>query len=114
MFTHAPTPWTNVRHGSYFDILAADGRLIATIHGDAKEALPNLLFIVHACNIHHDLQDSLKALTCTTRTFRNVPLAEQEWTPIDDEVLDGAFGVLERSNAVRFEVPVASGGLRRA
>ena len=40
------------------------------------------------------LYEALKFLTCTARTFRNVPKDEQEWTPVDDEALDNAFKVL--------------------
>ena len=44
-----------------------------------------------------DLLAALKAITCTYRTFRNVPKDEQEWTSTDDEALDNAFAVLARA-----------------
>jgi hypothetical protein len=40
------------------------------------------------------LYQALLALTQIARTFRNVPKEEQDWGPIDDEVLDNAFEVL--------------------
>ena len=43
--------------------------------------------------------DALRALTATARTFRNVPVEEQEWTPLDDEALDAAFAAIAAADA---------------
>lgn len=40
---------------------------------------------------------ALQALASTARTFRNVPKEEQEWTLLDDEVLEKAFQILEKN-----------------
>jgi len=44
--------------------------------------------------IFNTILSALKATTSTYRTFRNVPLKEQEWTSLDDEALDGAFDAI--------------------
>ena len=46
-----------------------------------------------------NLLATLVALTATARTFRNVPKAKQDWGPLDDEALDGAFAAIEQARA---------------
>ena len=53
----------------------------------------------HLRTINAELLAALKALTATSRTFRNVPKDEQEWTSLDDEALDNAFAVLARARS---------------
>jgi len=44
-----------------------------------------------------DLLAALVALAATARTFRNVPKAEQEWGPLDDEALNAAFVAIDKA-----------------
>ena len=44
-----------------------------------------------------DLLAALVALAATARTFRNVPKAEQEWGPLDDEALNAAFAAIAKA-----------------
>jgi len=56
------------------------------------------------CALHanaHNLLDALRALSATARTFRNVPVDEQEWTPLDDEALDAAFAAIAAATGER-------------
>ena len=40
---------------------------------------------------------ALVTVSCTYRTFRNVPHEKQEWTPLDDEVLDNVNQVIKQA-----------------
>jgi len=44
-----------------------------------------------------DMLAALVALAATARTFRNVPKAEQEWGPLDDEALNAAFVAIDKA-----------------
>ena len=44
----------------------------------------------------NELWWALHDLAGTTRTFRNVPYKDQQWTRVDDEVLDNAGKVLDK------------------
>ena len=44
-----------------------------------------------------DMLAALVALAATARTFRNVPKAEQEWGPLDDEALNAAFAAIAKA-----------------
>ena len=85
----------------------ADAREIESMRDDLKRDKPlkmalEALTAARTQNdrlrtINADLLAALKALTATSRTFRNVPKDEQEWTSLDDEALDNAFAVLARA-----------------
>ena len=45
------------------------------------------------------LLTALRNVTATYRTFRNVPIDEQEWTPMDDEAIDAAFEAIAKAEA---------------
>ena len=44
-----------------------------------------------------ELLAALEALTSTARTFRNVPLDEQQWTSLDDDALNSAFAAIAKA-----------------
>lgn len=52
-----------------------------------------------------ELLTALRALTATARTFRNVPLGQQEWTSIDDEALNAAFAAIARADSEGLDTP---------
>lgn len=55
---------------------------------------------LHFCPVHKaapELLEALKALTCTARTFRDVPKEEREWTSLDDEAIDAAFAAIAKA-----------------
>ncbi len=47
---------------------------------------------------HDELIATIKALTHSLRTFREVPKDEQEWTSFDSEALEAGFDLLEKLN----------------
>jgi hypothetical protein len=87
--THTQGPW-------WFTATEEEGYYVA---GAGDKELTNLISREDARLIASapDLLAALKAITCTYRTFRNVPKDEQEWTSTDDEALDNAFAVLARA-----------------
>lgn len=94
MKTHfTPGPWRCVEceFGDY-----QTGEIGFVVSSEAEKMVASVL----NCRLiaaAPDLLVALQALTATARTFRNVPQAEQEWTPIDDEALDAAFAAIARA-----------------
>lgn len=101
---HTPGPWEayEERRNTYIDQKVSD---------DPDEGYKAIFRLTHAQDIPDaqaqanirlmvaapDLLAALTALAATARTFRNVPKAEQEWTPIDDEALDAAFAAIAKA-----------------
>ena len=89
---HTPGPWTL----KYLDVYAGNAHVATATRqvadGDTQAAA-NARLIAAA----PDLLLALQCLTNTARTFRNVPKDEQEWTIIDDEVLDAAFAAIRKA-----------------
>ena len=91
MSKHTPGPWAVNANGnvktSTGTIFIGPGRTYAEAMADARliAAAPELL-------------DALKALCATARTFRNVPMEEQDWTPIDDEALAAGFAAIAKAS----------------
>lgn len=50
--------------------------------------------VIDMTNRERALEAALRHLCASARTFRNVPKAEQEWTPLDDAALDAGFAAL--------------------
>ena len=72
--------------------------LIAAFHSWDAQKESNAKFIAIAHNLMPTLLDAvaaLRAVSQTYRTFRNVPIEEQQWTSLDDEALEAAFEALE-------------------
>ena len=52
--------------------------------------------IVQSVNARDELVKALHNMTCSLRTFRNVPREHQEWVSFDEEALQNAFDLLAK------------------
>ena len=86
---HTPTPWKV--HPDVPNQIVTDGTeefFVADLDtGDIDEDNANAAFIVRAVNSYEKLLAILKHAQSSLRTFRDVPLHEQGWTSIDDDVM---------------------------
>ena len=94
---HTPGPW--VIHGNFTEIHPHDDpdgdRVIADIDPDCEmDSREANAYLIAAAP---ELLEALQGLASTTRTFRNVPKAEQEWTAMDDEALTAAFAAIAKA-----------------
>jgi hypothetical protein len=48
---------------------------------------------------YDELVQTIKDCVFSLRTFRDVPQSEQQWTSIDDDVIEQAFNVIDRAQA---------------
>jgi hypothetical protein len=73
-----------MEHGAVCEVYGASDGSIASANARLIAAAPELLAAV-------------EAMCATFRTFRNVPLEEQEWTALDDEALEAGFNAIAKA-----------------
>lgn len=91
---HTPGPWVFSQDAGWY--IRAEGVSLMgneTYYPWNPENIADWQLIAAA----PDLLEALKALSCTARTFRNVPQEKQCWTPIDDEALEAAFNAISKA-----------------
>ena len=89
----APTPEPDPGYLGYFVRDPAPQLKNGSISTPAESTTPSN-------QITEQLMTALRALTTTARTFRNVPVEDQQWTTLDDEALDAAFEALDAYDAI--------------